>query len=139
MSRQKKSDWLADKISSYMEKDILNLSKEEVEEEMMLIGRNINQSSDEVSAILSKSLIQSGKQKLKLARENIDRNRNNGAGELARIQMSPERARDIYRKIISENKNLTLAARNESELSDDDIADILDDFRSLGLLNDDQQ
>lgn len=139
MSQQKKGSFLVDKISNYMEKDILTLSKEEIEDEMALIGRSIDQSSKDVTAILAKSIAEAGRQRLKLARESIDSDKSNRVIEKKKNQLSPERAREIYKRVIFENKNLTLAARNEFELSDDDISDILDDFKSLGLLDDDAQ
>lgn len=73
-----------------------------------------------------------GRRKLATARTQLARKR---AASTALLGVDVSRARRVFTRLVAQNRGLALAARNGSELSDEQIAQILNDWLALGAIS----
>jgi hypothetical protein len=73
-----------------------------------------------------------GQRKLATARTQLAQKR---AASTALLGVDVSRARQIFTRLVAQDRGLALAARNGSELSDEQIAQILNDWLALGAIS----
>jgi hypothetical protein len=130
------------RLTEFLVDDILKLSDEDVLDEFKEIYGDPDANAAELRAIFEKSVLLSNKERLAIARMGVVKNARPSAlaGEATAIDMQSARAR--LRALIDTpglRSKITLAARKEGELSDDDILGMLEDLRELGILPPDDE
>jgi hypothetical protein len=116
---------LVDEILSASDEDILAQFSED-------FGSS-EANAAQMRASFEKTVLLANKDKLQAARKDVAAL--NVSVAVSTIPIGE--AREKLRQIMTEHANdktFTLAARNESELSDDDVLDMLDALRELGLV-----
>lgn len=124
-----------DRLADALVEDILNTSDEDILAEFQESQGDPERNAVDMRSRFEKCLIAANKQRLAAAKAGVAANRLTTGGRASIIDMAKARAR--LRAVLdapSLPPTLTLAARNESELSDSDILGMLDDLRELGVL-----
>jgi len=125
------------RIAELMADDILNASDEEILSELTDAGGDAERLAADMRQQFETTVLKLNKSRLAAAKAGAA-----GSRPLPRRGWvsDPATARQILREILSRAgvpANLTLAARNEGELSDADVIGMLADLRELGFLPED--
>jgi hypothetical protein len=113
--------------------DILAASDEEILAEEAAAGADPAKTADAMQALFERSVLLSNKDKMRRAKA--------GATAARQVSVVPTvtgtaDARERLRRVLASRPAdvpLTLAARNESELSDEDVLGMLQDLEELGI------
>ena len=124
-----------DRLADALIDDILNASDEEILEEFREDGGDPEQHAAEMLDLFEKSVTIANKRRLAEAKAAVAADRAEAASKRSAVPIDIEEARRRLRTV-GNNPNapekLTLAARNESELSDADIISLMEDLFELG-------
>lgn len=118
--------------------DLLATRDSDFLEEVKASGRDPRAAADRVRAIVEQGRTLAAKSKLRAAKAAVAASR----ATSARIPslLDAAHARQLLKELSANDpqfrKKMTLAARNEEELSDDDVLGIIGDLRELGVLPD---
>ncbi|WP_153147641.1 hypothetical protein [Dechloromonas sp. H13] len=127
-----------DNLTDALIEDLLAASDAEFLEEERASGRDLKAATERVRALVLKGSALAAKSKLREAKTAVAASRAKG-GTVTPL-LDPSRAREILKRLVANDPEfrtkLTLAARNENELSDEDILGIVEDLRDLGTLPD---
>jgi hypothetical protein len=125
-------------LDSALIDDLLATPDDDFLEEVKASGRDPRAAADRVRSIVAKGSALAAKSKLRAAKAAV-------AASRARPTPNPPHldaahARQFLKELSSNDpefrKRMTLAARNEEDLSDEDILGIIEDLRELGVLPD---
>jgi hypothetical protein len=134
----KKKDALIPLIDALVE-DVLAMSDQEILAEYIETGDDLAQNSETMRALFEKSIVKSNKKRLRDAQAGLATDR---AAIAPTKIVNIANVRDRLRRAIAacpSDVKLTLAARNESELSDADVQGMLQDLEELGIVVPDEQ
>lgn len=126
-SKQQALDRLADALVD----DILNTSPEEILAEFEEDHGGAERHVTEMRALIEKSVAKANKRRLAAAKAGAAASRTPRKGTITSIDINE--ARRLISTLTPAQK-LTLAARNESEQSEDDLLSMIEDLRELGVL-----
>lgn len=119
-----------------VEESILNASDEEILEDICLEGRDPDQVARSVQNMIGAKIKAHRQQKLKAAREGYARVSQNRRSPLATLK-DPVARRALLERIIATRDDLpagiTMAFRQGGEMSDEDVASLLEDLSQLGI------
>jgi hypothetical protein len=136
MTENKNADQEAlDRLSDALVDDILNASDADVLAEFREGHGDPSHYAEGMRARFEQIVLASNKQRLAAARAGVAANRAEGSGMASPSNIAE--ARRYLRAILDgpdAPQDLTIAARNESEMSDNDVLGMLEDLRELGLL-----
>lgn len=124
-----------DLLSDALVDDILNTSDEEILAEFQETDGNPDAHAARMRALFEQTILTANKQRLAAAKQGLAASR-----RANRDYVTPGDSTQARKQLrsISQGPNtssdLTLAARNESTLTDSDVLSILDDFQELGIL-----
>lgn len=130
--RTEASDAL-DRLAAALVDDVLVTSDAEILAEFIADGGDPKRHAAEMRALFERSVMASNKSKLQAARAGVARAK---SSERSSTPVDMTKARELLHgvlKTLPEAQRLTLAARKESELSDADVAGLLEDLRELGV------
>ena len=127
-----------DRLADALAEDILNTSDEDILAEFRESGGDAARAAADMRALFETSVIAANKRRLAAAKAGVAASRRGTAGAFALrapIDIAEARRRlHAALKSPAAGPKLTLAARKESELSDDDILGMIDDLEELGIL-----
>lgn len=135
MTGQSKSDRDALlRLADALTEDTLNMSDEEVLAEVKEDSFDADRYAADMCERFKKELIVSNKKRLFEAKAGVASMRGAGAGSASVTNIATARVR-LHTLLNNPElaRTLTLAARNEGELSDADVLSMLDDLRELGV------
>lgn len=125
-------------LDSALIDDLLATPDGDFLEEVKASGRDPRVAADRVRAIVAKGSAQAAKSKLRAAKAAVAASRARSAPIPSHLDAA--HARQFLKELSANDpefrKRMTLAARNEEELSDEDILGIIEDLRELGALPD---
>jgi hypothetical protein len=123
-----------DRLMFAMVDDLLNASEDELIAEILEEGRNPTEEADAARMVIELAARQSGKARLMVAKDALAAAKSTRAQTVVRLDVAEARRR--LAAILQQNagNGVSLAARNESELSDSDVFGMLADFDELGVL-----
>lgn len=130
---KKRRDVLS-RLANALVEDILAASDQEILAEFAEAHSDSTKNADTTRALFEKSVLDARKARLRTARAGVAASR--AAPASAKV-VSMEDARGRLRRLLAScppNVKLTLAARNEDELSDADVLGMLQDFEELGIV-----
>jgi hypothetical protein len=135
-SRNDKFRWPMDRLKDAFLDDIITMSEEELLAEAREAGIDPVRHGAEMRAKFEHSLLVSDKARMAAAREGVARGRLSDSSGLKGRDVDMANARARLRAAIDRGASLglTIAARNESELSDSDVLSQLDDLIELGII-----
>jgi ParB-like chromosome segregation protein Spo0J len=113
--------------------DVLAASDDEILAEFAEMHGDLAKNSAEMRALFEKSVLKANKDRLREAKAGLAASR--AAAPPSKI-VSMENVRERLRRTLAScppNVKLTLAARNENELSDADVLGMLEDLEELGI------
>jgi hypothetical protein len=113
--------------------DVLAASDDEILAEFAEMHGDLAKNSAEMRALFEKSVLKANKDRLREAKPGLAASR--AAAPPSKI-VSMENVRERLRRTLAScppNVKLTLAARNENELSDADVLGMLEDLEELGI------
>ena len=125
------------RLSDSIAEDILNMSDEEILIEFLENGGDPERNADEMRRLFEQTLILFNKRHMVTAKAGAAGIHRNNLFHPA-INVDITTARELLHSVIERNKDvsrMTLAARNESDLSDADVRSMLENFAELGLLD----
>jgi hypothetical protein len=137
-SGKKNKDTLIPLINALVE-DVFATSDQEILAEFIETRNDPSQNSEMMRALFEKSIVMSNKDRLRNAQAGLAADR--AAVAPAKI-VSIANVRHRLRRALAAcppHIKLTLAARNESELSESDIQGMLQDLEELGIVIPDEQ
>ena len=126
-SKQRALDRLADALVD----DILNASPEEILAEFQEDHGGVEHHVTEMRALIEKGVARANKRRLAAAKAGAASGR--APSKKAAAPIDTNEARRLLSTVTPEQK-LTLAARKESEQSDDDLLSMIENIRDLGVL-----
>jgi hypothetical protein len=119
--------------------DVLDASDEEILAEFAETHGDTAKNSAEMRALFEKSVLKANKDRLRAAKAGLAVSR--AAAPAPKI-VNIENARERLRRVLAAcppDMKLTLAARNENELSDADVLGMLQDLEELGIVPPDDE
>ena len=119
--------------------DVLAASDEEILAEFVETHGDPAKNSAEMRALFEKSVLKANKDRLHAAKAGLAASR--AAAPASKI-VSMENVRERLRRVLAScppDVKLTLAARNENELSDADVLGMLQDLEELGIITSDDE
>jgi len=117
--------------------DILAASDAEILAEMREDGDDPDRAASDMLGVFERALILSNKSRLAAARLAVAAERQSrGAAPIIDIADARRQLRDA---LMRKDLPLTMAARNENELSDADVIGLVQDMRELGILPSDDE
>jgi type IV secretory pathway VirJ component len=119
--------------------DVLATSDQEILAEFVEMKNNPAQNTEAMHALFEKSVVKSNKSRLRDAKAGLAADR---AAIAPTKIVNIANVRDRLRRALAAcppDVKLTLAARNESELSDADVQGMLQDLEELGIVVPDEQ
>ena len=119
--------------------DVLAASDEEILAEFVETHGDPAKNSAEMRALFEKSVLKANKDRLHAAKAGLAASR---AAPPASKIVSMENVRERLRRVLAScppDVKLTLAARNENELSDADVLGMLQDLEELGIITSDDE
>ena len=125
------------RLTDLLVEDVLDLSDEEILAEFEEKDGTPNAYGEKMRAAFKQNIIKSNKENLKAAQAAVAQNRDPTTRKT--LKMNIEEARAELQRLgtnKSAPQHFTLAARKESELSDEDLLDLIEDAQALGLLSD---
>lgn len=116
-----------ERLTAAMVEDLLKASEEELTAEILDEGRNPSQEAEAMAAIIERAARRCGKLRLEAARDALK-----SAGK-SKPQASTADMGEARRRLaaILAAGGVSMAARNESELSDNDVLGMLADIEEL--------
>ena len=117
--------------------DLFNTSDEDILAEFQKGGGDPERLAAEMRALAEKSLLSAKKGRMATATAGaaaIRRREQGQSAKIADMATARERLRSVVARMSSDHR-LTLAARNESELSDADVRGLLEDLEDLGVID----
>lgn len=137
MTRDKSNDDFAlDRLAESLVDDILNMTDEEMLAEITADGENPERIAQDARNVFERAVMTCRKAKLTAAKKAVLSDRQQSSKI---FQLDPGVARQKLDKILKQHpetrNKLTLAARNEGDLSDRDISSMLQDFEELGVIS----
>ena len=127
-----------DNLDNSVVEDLLATSDSEFLEEIMASGIDPHIAADRIRKIVEQGHNLAAKSKWRAAKAAAASNQ--AASVRVRPLVDSARARQLLRELSANDpefqKKVTLAARNEEDLSDEDILGIIDDLRELGVIRD---
>ena len=129
-----------ERLEQLFDKDILEASDEEILAEFQKQHGDPAQYTAAMRVRFEKTVIMANKERLKAARAALDTaaaTKSPTTAGTINISVARRRLRGIFASGVAAGK-LTIAARNESELTDADIITIIADLRELGLWPEDE-
>ena len=121
--------------------DLLATPDSDFLEEVKASGRDPRAAADRVRAIVAKGGTLAAKSKLRAAKAAVAASRARSVHIPSHLDAA--HARQLLKELSANDpefrKKMTLAARNEEELSDEDILGIIEDLRELGVLPDEDR
>jgi hypothetical protein len=129
----KRRDALAH-LANILVEDVLAVSDQEILTEFAEEGGDAKQAAEEMRSLFEKSVLRTNKQRLRDARAGLAASR--GIVREDKV-VSLANVRDRFKRALaacSADVKLTLAARNENELSDADILGMLQDLEEVGII-----
>ena len=127
------------RLADVLVEDLLATSDEEIVAEFVEEQGDPAKNADAMRALFEKSVLLSNKGRLQTARAGLEAAQ--AAPVTARI-VSMANVRDRLKRTLAgcpQEMKLTLAARNESELSDADVLGMLQDLEELGIVAPDDE
>lgn len=124
-----------DRLADAFVDDILNASDEDILAEFLESHGDPDRHAVEMREAFETSIIAANKRRLAAAKAGVVAARTGGTTTIAPADIADARRR--LRAVLDAPNlppQLTLAARKENELSDSDIAGMLDDLRELGVI-----
>lgn len=138
MSRANKSDRTPiQRLTDFLAEDDLSISDEELLREFKESGGDPDRLAADMRSLFEATVLKSNKGKLAAAKAGAAAVRQRSSSQES---ITPSEARRRLRELVRNPaipSGLTLAARNEGELSDSDVLGMLDDLRELGFLSED--
>jgi len=132
MTENKKSKQQAlDRLADALVDDILDASPEEILAEFEEDNGGAERHVAEMRALVEKSVAMANKRRLTAAKAGVASSR--ASSKKAATPIDINEARRLMNTLTPAQK-LTLAARKESEQSDDDLLSMIEDLRDLGVL-----
>ena len=125
------------RLADALVQEVLDSSDEEMLAEFQEEGGEAEHNAAEMRALLERSLLITNKRRLVAAKSGAAASRGDERVSFA-APVNIRDARALLHSVIERNKGeevLTMAARNESELSDADVRSMLEDLAELGLLD----
>lgn len=130
--RKDKERQALDRLADALVDDIMNTSDEDILAELKEEGVDPDRHAADMRARFEKAVIAANKTKLMAAKAAVAADRGpRPASASAPIDMAEARSR-LRRAMASQP--MTLAARNETEMTDSDVLGMLEDLRNLGVL-----
>lgn len=136
-----KADRPIGRLADALVEDILNMSDEEVLAEFRDDGGDPERHAAEMRSMFENSLLVANKARMAAAKAGAAASRRTARLPAASV-LDMEGARARLRSVLERANTvpgLTLAARNEDELSDRDVLGLLEEMAELGLLDDDPE
>ncbi|MES9902813.1 MAG: hypothetical protein ABW168_09030 [Sedimenticola sp.] len=119
-----------------LEEEIISTSDEEISEEVLSEGRTMDDAVAGTRKLIGAQIKLYRQKKLKAAKEGCRRSIIRKVGE-SLIPDDPSEQRSLLHRIVMGGcapRELTMAFREGKEMSDEDVAGVLEDLRELGLL-----
>lgn len=124
-----------DRLTDLMVEDILSTT----DADMLSDLSESKAAADQVRSIIGQAHNVIAKRRLKAAKAAVATSKHRQVGSISAID--PAAARQLLKRLASNDpdirQKITLAARNEDDLSDRDVVGILDDLRELGVIPED--
>jgi hypothetical protein len=114
--------------------DVLSMSDEEILAEFAETHGDVAKNKTEMLALFEKSVLKANKERMRVAKAGLAASR--GKTVVSTV-VNMDNARERLRRALAScppGIKLTLAARNESELSDSDVLGMLQDLEELGMI-----
>jgi hypothetical protein len=124
------------RLSVTLAEDVLNASDEEFVAELLEDGRNPTDEAKVMRGLIERAARDCGKSRLAAAKAAISAERQGPPP--GKSPSDPKVARHQLASLLARNstRSLSMAARNESEMSDADVVGMLADFEELGIVPD---
>jgi hypothetical protein len=135
----KKGRKVLSRLVDVLIEDVLAASDEEVLAEFAATHGDPTNNAAEMRALFEKSVLKANKDRLRTAKAGLAASR--AAAPASKI-VSMENVRARLRRVLAScppDVKLTLAARNENELSDMDVLGMLQDLEELGIITSDDE
>lgn len=130
--RKERERQALDRLADALVDDILNTSDEDILAELKEEGVDPDRQAADMRAQFEKAAVASNKAKLAAAKAAVAADRGpRPASASAPIDMAEARRR--LRSAMA-SQQMTLAARNETEMTDSDVLGMLEDLKDLGVL-----
>lgn len=130
--RKERERQALDRLADALVDDIMNMSDEDILAEMKEEGVDPDRHAANMRAQFEKAVMAANKAKLTTAKAAVAADRGLRPGSAsAPIDMAEARRR--LRSAMA-SQPMTLAARNETEMTDSDVLGMLEDLRDLGVL-----
>ena|GEM_PF-1604392 len=135
MIKEKKSTAAiqADRITDFLVDDILNASDEEIMAEAQEDYADVKAEVEHIHALIQNAVSNHGKTQLKEAKRQCLADKEKRVQNVPVISLEEKRA--LLRRLSESNTNLTLAAREESEMSARDLDAYIQNACELGLID----
>lgn len=139
MNRSKESDRTAlERLTDRLVDDILEASDADILEEFRELGGDPEANAAAMAGVFRRAVLAANKTRLFAARAAMHAH---SAQSSKPLNVTPADARRMLRKFIDQSQHrneITMAARKESELSDADVIEALEELRRLGVLTGDE-
>ncbi len=122
------------RLADDLVEDILNLSDEEILAETREEGVDPERQAAEMQTLFQRAALRANKERLAMAKAAVVSNAGRALSGAPTRVIDIGEARHRLRRIMS-SQPVTLAARNETEMTDSDVLSMLEDLRELGLLD----
>lgn len=126
-----------DRLADAFVDDIFQASDEEILAEFTESHGDPAKSAADMRALFEKTVLATNKRRLKAAQASVAASRALARGMPTAPAINIAEARQRLRRILASGTadvKLTLAARNEDELSDSDVLGMLEDLQELGVM-----
>lgn len=138
--KQKNKFEALDRLSNAFVDDILNISDEDILNEIIDEGSEADKVADEMRALFERTIHEEGKALLAAARHEAIAAKQKG-GDIVEMDITERRRRydTLIAKDLSLSSKLTMAARNGVGQSDRDIQSAIEDLAELGAFDDNEK
>ncbi|MBK9131260.1 MAG: hypothetical protein IPM20_06430 [Gammaproteobacteria bacterium] len=118
--------------------DAMNMTDEEILAESRKKGLDPDTAANRIRAVLNNAVLESGRQRMQKARAGL--HSQNKVHPMRDTSMDIHRAKTILKSAAANDPQvqLTLAARNGGESSDNDILSLVQDLLELGIIKDEE-
>jgi hypothetical protein len=135
-STEKKERQALSRLVDVLVEDLLDASDEETLAEFTERGGDPPKNATEMRILFEKSILKANKQRLRSAQAGLAASRKETPSKIVNMANVRERLRRALASCPRDVK-LTIAARNEDELSDTDLLGMLQDLEELGIVTTD--
>jgi hypothetical protein len=124
------------RLSVTLAEDVIKASDEEFVAELLEEGRNPTDEANAMRALIERAAHDCGKARLAAAKAAISSERQGPSPR--RVSTDPRVARRQLASLLAQNstRSLSMAARNETEMSDADVIGMMADLEELGIVPD---